>query len=173
MEKLPPTKLHTCQQFLNINDDMDIFAVILICACEIQLPHEPKLDLSMLREFMKSPDIDQSSTALNLVRYAFKMNWPILSVLAATVNESIIDYCWIIWLIICTELTTIPDEIESFGELAHFVITYTVRENYVRTLHQSFEIFYPDSKFTAFSKFLSESSRYQFTAELSACEWIF
>lgn len=168
MEKLPPTKLHTCQQFLNINDDMDIFAVILICACEIQLPHEPKLDLSMLREFMKSPDIDQSSTALNLVRYAFKMNWPILSVLAATVNESIIDYCWIIWLIICTELTTIPDEIESFGELAHFVITYTVRENYVRTLHQSFEIFYPDSKFTAFSKFLSESSRYQFTAELSA-----
>lgn len=168
LEKLPPTKLLTCQQFLNINDDMDIFAVILICTCEVQLPNEPQLNLSLLRELMKSPDIYQPSTALNLVRYAFKMNWPILSVLAATVNESIIDYCWIIWLIICTELTAIPEEIETFVELAHFVITYTVQANYVRTLHQSFEIFYPDSKFTAFTKFLSESSRYQFTAELSA-----
>lgn len=168
LEKLPPTKLQSCQQFLNINDDMDIYAVILICTCELQVVIEPKLDLSMLRELMRNLDVEQPSTALNLIRYAFKMNWPILTVLACTINEFIIDYCWITWLIICTELSAIPDEIESFNELIHFVITYTVQENYVRTLHRSFEIFYPDSKFIAFSKFLSESSRYQHTAELSA-----
>lgn len=168
LEKLPPTKLLSCQQFLNINDDMDIFAVILICTCEVRVPNEPILNLNMVREIMKSPDLDQTTTELNLIRYAFKMNWPCLSVLAAIINDSVIDYCWLIWLIISIELPTIPNDIETFIELTQYIITFVIQENYVRTLHQSFEIFCPDSKFTMFTKFLSESSRYQFNAEMSA-----
>lgn len=168
LEKLPTTKLLSCQQFLNINDDMDIFAVILICTCEMRSTNEPTLGLNTVKELMKNPDIDQTSTELNLIRYAFKMNWPILCVLAAIGNDSVIDYCWIIWLIISIELATIPNDIETYTELVQFMITYIIQENYVRTLHQSFEIFYPDSKFAMFTKFLSESSRYQFNAEMSA-----
>lgn len=144
LEKLPPTKLLTCQQFLNINDDMDIFAVILICTCEVQLPNEPQLNLSLLRELMKSPDIYQPSTALNLVRYAFKMDWPILLVVAATVNDSIIDYCWIIWLIICTELTAIPEEIETLVSWpilsSHTRCKRIMCERYIRVLKFSIQI---------------------------------
>lgn len=168
MEKLSTNKLLSCQQFLNINDDMDIFAVILICTCETRAAHEQELSLITIREIMINPDTYQPSTHLNLVRYAFKMKWPILSVLAATVNELTVDYCWIIWLIISTEQMVIPPEIQEYNDLVHYIITYTVKENHVRTLHQSFEIFYPDSKFALFTQFLSETSRYQFTTETSA-----
>lgn len=168
MEKLATTKLLSCQQFLNINDDMDIFAVILICTCENRLGYESPLSLSTIKEIMKNPDTYQPSTHLNLVRFAFKMKWPILSVLAATVNESAIDYCWIIWLIISTEQTEMPPEIKEYNDLVIYIITYAVQENHVRTLHQSFEIFYPDSKFALFTQFLSDTSRYQFTSETSA-----
>ncbi|XP_055311007.1 spatacsin [Sitodiplosis mosellana] len=168
MEKLATTKLLSCQQFLNINDDMDIFAVILICTCELRSADEPELSLTVIRDIMKNPDIYQPCTHLNLVRYAFKMKWPILSILAATVNESAVDYCWIIWLIISTEQTEMQFDIEEYGDLVQYIITYCVQENHVRTLHQSFRIFYPDSKFTLFTQFLSETSRYQFTTKTSA-----
>lgn len=148
---------------------MDIFAVILICTCEIRTTNErPELSVEAIREFMKNQDIYQSSTHLNLIRYAFQMKWPILSVLAATVNELAVDYCWIIWLIISTEQTSIPTEVLDYNDLVQYIITYTVQESHVRTLHQSFEIFYPDSKFALFTQFLSETSRYQFTTETSA-----
>lgn len=168
LEKLPTTKLLSCQQFLNINDDMDLFAVILICTCDIQLSNVLELNLNMVREMMKNPDIDQTTTEFNLIRYAFKMNWPLLSVLAAVINESVIDYCWLIWLIISIELPTIPHDIETYTELAQYIITFTIQENYVRTLHQSFSIFYPETKFTMLTKFFSECSRYEFDAEISA-----
>lgn len=168
MDRLTTTKLLSCQQFLNINDDIDIFAVILICTCEMQSAIEPELSLAAIREIMKNPDLYQSCTHLNLVRYAFKMKWPVLSVLAATVNESVVDYCWIIWLIISTEQTAMPFDVEEYSDLAKYIITYCVRDNHVRTLHQSFKIFYPDSKFTLFTQFLSETSRYQFTTKTSA-----
>lgn len=168
MEKLPTTKLLSCQQYLNINDDMDMFAVILICTCEMELAHRPMLNVNRIREFMKNAEIQQPSTHLNLIRYAFKMRWPILSVLAAIVNASDSDHCWIVWLIISTELTAIPNEIETYDDLVRYVITHSIQENFVRTLHQSFDIFYPDSKFGFFTKFLSETSRYQFTTETSS-----
>lgn len=168
MERVPPTKLLSCQQFLNINDDMDIFAVILICTCETQSSQEPELNLNTIREFMKNPDVYQPCTHLNLIQYAFKMRWPILCVLAATVNATVVDYCWIIWLIISTELPSIPMEIETYAELAQYIITQTVQGNYVRTLNQSFEIFYPNSKFALFTSFLSKTSSYHFRTETSA-----
>lgn len=168
MEKIQSTKLLACQQYLNINDDMDMFAVILICTCEMESVHSPKLTLSMIKGLIKNPSTQQPSTHLNLIRFAFKMKWPLLSVLAAIVNESDADYCWIVWLIISMELPVIPSDIKSYDDLVRYIITYSIQEDYVRTLHQSFEIFYPDSKFGYFTKFLTETCRYQFTNETSS-----
>lgn len=172
VEKVPAAKLLSSHLFLNINDDMDIFAVILICTCEMrsQPPtpiHDITFTLATLRDILRNPDAHQQSTYLNLIRYSIKMKWPILVILAATLNETVIDYCWILWLLISVELITIPDEIVTFEELTQYVITYAVRKNYVQILHQSFEIFYPNSKFTLLTKFLSESCRYHFTSETS------
>lgn len=167
VEKLPVTKLLSSHLFLNINDDMDIFAVILICTCETKLNHEPTFNLKNLRGIIRAPDTHQPSTYLNLIRYAFKMKWPILTVLAATVHKPITGFCWIIWLMISIELSSIPNEFQTFDELIQYTIKYAVQQNYVRTLHQSFEIFYPSSKFTLFTKFLSHTSRYNFTSETS------
>lgn len=164
MEKLPTTKLSSCQQYLNINDDKDMFAVILICACEMTPAQTPRLDLDTIKELMKNPEIQQP----NLVRFSIKMKWPLLCFLAAILNESDADYCWIIWLMTSTEITSLPSEIQTYEDLTRYVIKYAVQKNYVRTLHQSFEIFYPDSKFGLFTKFLSETSRYQFTSETSS-----
>lgn len=167
VEKLPNTKLLSSHLFLNINDDMDIFAVILICTCETKLNHEPTFSINILKDILKAPDTHQPSTYLNLIRYAFKMKWPILTVLAATVHKPFTVFCWIIWLMISIELNSVPNEFQTFAELIQYTITYAVQQNYVRTLHQSFEIFYPASKFTLFTKFLSDTSRYHFTSETS------
>lgn len=167
MDKIQTTKLLSCQQYLNINDDMDMFAVILICTCEVEPAHEQLLNLNMIKDFMKNPETQQPSTHLNLIRFAFKMKWPLLSALAAIVNESDVDYCWIVWLIISTEFV-IQSDVDSCDDLVRCLITHAVQENYVRTLHQSFEIFYPNSKFGFFTKFLSETSRYRFTMETSS-----
>lgn len=161
VEKVPAAKLLSSHLFLNINDDMDIFAVILICTCEMRSQpstpiQETTFTLATLRDILRNPDAHQQSTYLNLIRYSIKMKWPILVILAATLNETVIDYCWILWLLISVELNTIPDEIITFEDLTQYVITYAVRKNYVQILHQSFEIFYPSSKFTLLTKFLSE-----------------
>lgn len=166
MEQLPAAKLIS-SQYLNINDDTDIFAIILICTCDMRMAHEPLLTVALLRELMQTPDNIQSSTYLNLTRYAFKLTWPILAVLAATVNDSAVDYCWVTWLMISTEFPIIPADVMSIDDLARIVVQHSVQNKYVRTLHQSIEIFYPRSKFILFTRFLSETSRYNFTADVA------
>lgn len=166
MEQLPAAKLIS-SQYLNINDDTDIFAIILICTCDMRTAHEPLLTIALLRELMLTPETHQPSTYLNLTRYAFKLKWPILAVLAATVNDSAVDYCWITWLMISTEYHIIPADVTHIENLARYVIRHSVQNKYVRTLHQSIEIFYPKSKFSLFTKFLSETSRYKFTANVA------
>lgn len=166
MEQLPAAKLIS-SQYLNINDDTDIFAIILICTCDMRMAHEPLLTVASYRSLMLSPDTHQQSTYLNLTRYAFKLRWPILAVLAATVNDSAVDYCWITWLMISTEFHTIPGDVTNIDDLARIVVRHSVQNKFVRTLHQSIEIFYPQNKFILFTKFLSETSRYKFTADVA------
>lgn len=151
--------------YLNINDDIDINAVLLICTCEGRSAIELPFALATLKEFIRSTDAHQLSTYANLIRYAIKIKWPILTVLAATINAAVIDYCWIIWLMISIELMTIPGVIATFDELARHVITYAVQNDYVRSLHQSFEIFYPSCKFAFFTKFMHETRQCNFSME--------
>lgn len=164
-EHLSATKLNS-SQYLNINDDLDLFAIILICTCEMRLMHEPALNIKLLKELLRNPNAHQPATYLNLIRYSFKMKWPLLTILAATVNDSERDYCWAAWLITSIGLTTIED-VNSLEMLAQTLITYAVQENYVRTLHQSIEIFYAESKFMLFTKFFATTSRYLFTPDIT------
>lgn len=122
--------------------------------------------MKLLKELLRNSDSHQPATYLNLIRYSFKMKWPLLSVLAATVNDSEVDYCWAAWLITSMGLTTI-ENVNTSEELAQFLMTYAVQENYVRTLHQSIEIFYPESKFLLFTKFFAKTSHYIFGPEVT------
>lgn len=151
--------------FLNINDDVDISAVLLICTCEGRSAIELPFTVTTLKEFFRNTDAHQLSTYANLMRYAIKLKWPILTVLAATTNAAVIDYCWIIWLMTSVDLTIIPSAITTFDELARHVITYAVQNDYVRSLHQSFEIFYPSCKFALFTKFLHEARQCNFSLD--------
>lgn len=166
MEQQPAPKLIS-SQYLNINDDTDIFAIILMCTCDMRNAHEPLLTIALLKELVQMPDNPQPSTYLNLTRYAFKLKWPILAVLAATVNDSAVDFCWATWLMISTEFQSIPADVTTIDQLARVLVRHTVQNKYVRTLHQSLQIFYPRSKFILFTKFLSETSRYKFTADVA------
>lgn len=90
-----------------------------------------------------------------------------LSVLAATANDRAINYCWVSWLMIYTDFLAMPVEIKTFDRLAVTVIMHSIQNRFVRTLNQSFEIFFPRSKFSLFTKFLSETSRRNFQPETS------
>lgn len=116
---------------------------------------------------MKSPDQQQTATYLNLLRLAFKLKWPLLTVVATMSNDMTRDYCWAAWLIISMGMPAISGELKTLEQLSRMLITYAVNANYVRTLHQSIQIFYPESYFCMFTSYLSATSFYDFSFDVT------
>lgn len=154
-------------QYLNIIDDHDIFAIILLCTVDGSTIRENTISVKHLKDLMKHPDKQQSATYLNLLRFAFKLKWPMLTVIASMANDAARDYCWAAWLIISMSLPTIGDDVKTLEQLSRKLITDTVNQHFVRTLHQSIEIFYPESYFCLFTSYLSSISHYDFSFEVT------
>lgn len=116
---------------------------------------------------MKAPDQQQPATYLNLLRFAFKLKWPTLTVIATMSNDMTRDYCWAAWLIISMGMTAINGDLKTVEQLSRMLITRAVNENYARTLHQSVQIFYPESYFCLFTSYLSAISFYDFSFDVT------
>lgn len=163
MEQLPTAKLIS-SQYLNIKDDTDLFAVILMCSHQT---HDNVLSIPLLRELALGADVPRMSTNLNLLHYAFKLQWPILAILSATLKERTVHYCWMAWLMIYAESVALLTETESLKEMTKFLILEAVRSGCARSLNQSFKIFHPESKFVFLTSFLAETSALRFSLDVA------
>lgn len=161
-------RLKSSSQFLSINEEQDIFAIILLSTVDNPQPHPPVVDLAMLRELMRNYDKSQAATHLNLLRFGFKLKRPFCAMLAAVIWKPATEHCWLAWLMIAIGIETIPNNIKAYDELAKYIITYAVKDNHPITLNLSFGIFYPESKFALFTKFLCETRHFNFSTETSA-----
>lgn len=161
------TTKFTSSQYLNINDDHDIFAIILLCTVDGSSTRENTINVKYLKDLMKHPDIQQTATYLNLLRFAFKLKWPMLAVIASMSNDAARDYCWAAWLIISMGMNAIGDDLKTLEQLSRKLIADAVNEQFVRTLHQSIEIFYPESYFCLFTIYLSSTSHYDFSFDVT------
>lgn len=164
MEQLPETKLNS-SQYLNIRDDTDLFAIILMCTSQ---NHDTILSVPLIRELCLCTDVPHLNTYLNLIHFAFKLQWPTLTIIAASINDGLIKiYCWMTWLMIFTESTIILNQTDSLKEMIKFLILYIVRNRHTKSLNQSLEIFYPECKFNFLCKFLAETNSLHFTTDVT------
>lgn len=162
-----PANKFISSQYLNIIDDHDIFAIILMSTVEGETIRESTINVKTLKDLMKNRDKLQATTYLNLLRFAFKLKWPMLAVIAAMTNDAARDYCWAAWMIISMGMSSIGDDLKTLEQLSRKLITSAVDNRFVRTLHQSMQIFYAESYFVLFSGYLSNTSRYNFSSEVT------
>lgn len=168
-ETVPQSKLNPSKY---IDRNQDLFATILQCsvvAADNTVSNQSELmDFNKLKEILKwltssKPNYNQhGDTHINLLESSIRMQWPILSLLSVTLQPVSLDYCWFVWLLTSVEKWPLPD-VQSLESLSQALIKYAVERKFVRTLYQSFEIFYPNSNFKLFTDYLARTSRYDFT----------
>lgn len=155
-------------RFLHENDSLDIFAIILVSSnC---IPEERIFpDLNKFVEMVL--DNHSYSTSVNLMKNSVKHNLPILSLLSATVSDQNLDWNWLIWLAVSTNFwQAIISNINTLSYGIHktvwSLLEHCVCCGYVQTLYQSFDIFYKDTPFSHFTKFLHETNQHNFTDDV-------
>lgn len=155
----------------------DLFAVILQCTSSTVIAastasstssEEDKLDFAKLLELLLATNHSTTATsgttattASNLFRRSIQMKWPILAVIAATLNIELRNFSWFTWLTLSTNWQ--PTTGKQFCESALELIENAVSTEHVTTLHHSFQTFYPDHCFRAFTEFLHRTTTLDFS----------
>lgn len=130
-------QLKLLQQF----EEKDIFAVILLSAGE-----SSEEDIGSYQKFIQIINDRQSySMSLNLIRNAITYNFPILAILAADTNDRNLDWCWATWLLTSVNFGKKAQRCNDELEFCLSLIEYSVKTQHVRTLYQSFQIFFKAS----------------------------
>lgn len=143
-----------------------MFAIILLCTVENGPVRETTLNVKLLKDLMKNTDVQQTATYLNLLRFAFKLKWPMLAIVAAMANDSARDYCWAAWIIISMGVEILNNDLKTLEQLSRKLIVHSIKENFVRTLNLSMQIFYPESGFKLFTGYLADTSLYDFSFDV-------
>lgn len=137
-----------------LNSKHDLFAILLKCSenvSKVELPFEE------FQKFFLKPELDND----DLLYQAKKYDWPLIAVLAGTTSLYRIKYCWITWLILSSDFKLIK-KFESIEELTKSVFEHCLVSNFIRTLNESVEIFYPNSALKIFTEFLSHTKNGNF-----------
>lgn len=160
-----PAIRHISPLQYTVADAVDVIAVLLLGSCEVRCFIEQPITIAMLKDFLRKPNGQQLFVQSTLLHYAIQLKWPILAALAAVIDATVANYCWVIWLMISTDLCIPPESIVTFEELAQFAILNAVENDHLRALYQSFEIFYPASTFVMLFKFLYKTRQCNFTLD--------
>ncbi|CRL01871.1 CLUMA_CG015712, isoform A [Clunio marinus] len=123
----------------------DLFGIILKCD-ETTKRHEMTFEVfqKMILKMEESND---------LLFHAFKNDWPLIAVIAATTKLYRFKFCWISWLILRSDFTW-NEKYKTIEDLAQKVVYHCLEKGFVRTLNESVKIFYPQSALKVFTKFL-------------------
>lgn len=155
-----------------LDNESDLFAVILQCAAATSLALTEQMEFQQFLELIQTESRLGASPSfqLNLLQNAITKHWPVLAILAADAIEDVQhhlqnrQFCWFIWL--SESVHFIPfNENGSFSQMATDLLEFSVRQRFVRTLWQSYAIFYPNDPIALFAEFLCRTgSEFDFTA---------
>lgn len=94
----------------------------------------------------------------DLLHHAKMLDWPLISVLAATTKLYRWKFCWITWLILSSDYKW-NEKFETIEELSQRVIEHCVEKGFIRTLDESMKVFYPQSALKVLSSFFWRSRK--------------
>lgn len=155
LSKLKPSKF--------LYNQNDLVATILTCATpnSVSIP----LEFKHFHEILYSlHPTNHQSTQLNLLNAAVQRRWPLFAILSAMEDAINLDFCWFTWLSTSVDCFPTPVSPTHFETFATDIIESTVRNGFVRTLHQSVQIFYANSHFGIFTEYLWLTSHYDFSS---------
>jgi len=138
-------------QFLDSKHDL--FAILLKCnetVSRLDMPFE-----EFQRIFIKNEHSD------DLFYQAKHYDWPVLAVLAGTTKLYRYKYCWLTWLILSSNFKW-NEKFEDIEEASTKVFEHCLRIGFLKTLDESFEIFYPEAPMKIFTKFLRDTANGNF-----------
>lgn len=141
----------------------DLIATILKCTIpnSVSIP----LEFKHFHEILYSLHTTKhESTQLNLLIAAVQRRWPLLAILSAMEDPINLDFCWFSWLSTSVDCFPTPVSPTNFETFATDIIESTTRHGFVRTLHQSIQIFYANSHFCIFTEYLWRTSHYDFSS---------
>lgn len=139
-----------------LNSKHDLFAILLKCSenvSRVELPFEE------FQKYFRKDALDNNID--DLLYQAKKHDWPLIAVLAGTTSLYRIKYCWITWLMLSSDFK-LSKKFESIEELTKSVFEHCLLENFIRTLDESVDIFYPNSALKIFTKFLRHTKNGNF-----------
>ncbi|KAL7034999.1 hypothetical protein ACKWTF_008207 [Chironomus riparius] len=154
-QKLPnsaKTESHAKEYFGSgqfLDSKHDLFAILLKCDEEIS-----RLDLpfeQFQRFFMKNEPND------DLLYQAKIHDWPLLAILAGTSKLYRFKYCWVTWLILNSNYKW-NEKFEDIEGLSTSVFEHCLRIGFLRTLDESFKIFYPKAPMKIFTQLLRDTA---------------
>lgn len=154
---------------------LDLFAIILQCICSEDLASDAAAPLSTMKflDLLRGNDNElPNSTHLNLLRKAIELKWPLLAILSAMIRTECRQHCWIVWLMMSTDLDYIPvDDLSvhrpTEQQLVRCLIDHCVANRFTRTLDSSIRIFFGDNSFAKFTEYLARTQRYDFSPEVT------
>ena len=165
---------HDNLRLLSPKYDKDLYATILLCSNEVN-SHlvNPKtvLDFKKFKEILKNSSKTENltdQTHLNLLKMSLKMKWPILAMFSAMICYENVVYCWLTWLLMSTDYNFDEKTLENFKsveDLAKDVVQFCITDGFVRTLGNSLTVFYPESHFSLFTRYLTETINHKFGSE--------
>ncbi|XP_070496072.1 spatacsin [Chironomus tepperi] len=140
-------KLFGSGQYLD--SKFDLFAILLKCNENIN-----RRDCSF-EEFQRFFMRDEPSS--DLLYQAIIHDWPVIAVLAGTTKLYRFKYCWLTWLILSSNYKWY-EKFEDVEGISTSVFEHCLRNGFVKTLDESFQIFYPEAPMKIFTKFLKDSA---------------
>lgn len=138
-------------QFLDSKHDL--FAILLKSnetVSRLDLPFE-----EFQRFFMKEDSSD------DLLYQAKNHDWPVIAILAGTTKLYRFKYCWLTWLILSSNYKW-NVKFEDIEGISTSVFEHCLRIGFLRTLDESFQIFYPEAPMKIFTKFLRDTAGGEF-----------
>lgn len=140
-----------------LDNKHDLFAILLKCSedvSRVELPFNEFQKYFLRKNFNAKVD--------DLLYYAKKYDWPLLAVLAGTTSLYRVKYCWLTWLILSCDFK-LTKKYDTLEELAKSVVIHSITTNFIETLDESLQIFYPKSAMKIFTQFLRETKNGKFS----------
>ncbi|XP_059218694.1 uncharacterized protein LOC106084269 [Stomoxys calcitrans] len=154
------------------NGGPDIFALILL-NMNSNADNEQIENMNKFLEIMqkyKCSEHREASTVIKFLSTAVEQSLPIMALLAASVSSieeknTILDWCWLVWLVVTTEQWNSLARLAVDNGSQEFpwnLFDYLVVQSQISSIVRSFQLFYPNNALIHLFRFLHMSMRNEF-----------
>ena len=184
------SKLDPSKYLPDINNESDLFAIILHCTVTATdtttnsttlssatstttssastTTDEQSWNLKKFKELLITDSASLSnSTFMNLLRYSIQLKRPLLTVFATMISNQHLEYSWFVWLSLKTkyDIKKCANDDLDFYNMSLNLIEHCIKNGCLLEFSDSVEIFYGTNDFKLLSRYLANTAQFNFSDE--------